>query len=76
MALWFIADDGREVHKPPYTKAEQMAIYKSMADGPKVMMKHSGPNSTPTSAGTLDTPDKPTIFNEYPTQQRLWNEWS
>jgi len=44
MALWFITDDGREVHKPPYTKAEQMAIYKSMADGPKVIVKHSVPH--------------------------------
>jgi len=45
MALWFITDDGREVHKPPYNKAEQMAIYKRMADGPKVIVKHSAPHS-------------------------------
>jgi len=43
MALWFITDDGREVHKPPYTKAEQMDIYKRYADGPKVIVKHLDP---------------------------------
>ena len=41
MALWFIAEDGRKAYKPPYTKAEQMAMYKRMADGPKVIVKHS-----------------------------------
>jgi len=55
MALWFTMEDGREVHKPPYTKAEQMAIYKTMADGPKVMMKHSAAKPTSSNANTLAT---------------------
>lgn len=40
MALWFVTKDGREVHKPPYTKAEEMAIYKRHAEGPKVIVRH------------------------------------
>ena len=57
MALWFTMEDGREVHKPPYTKAEQIAIYKTMADGPKVMMKHSAAKPTSSNVDTLDTGD-------------------
>ena len=41
MALWFIAEDGRKAYKPPYTKAEQMEMYKRYAQGPKVMVRRS-----------------------------------
>jgi len=47
MALWFVAKDGRKVYKPPYTKAEQMAIYKRYAEGPKVIVKHIDPHLGP-----------------------------
>lgn len=42
MALVFTMPDGRKIYQPPYTKAEQMEIHKSMAEGPKVIVRHSG----------------------------------
>ena len=41
MALVFTMPDGRKIYQPPYTKAEQMEIHKSMAEGPKVIVRRS-----------------------------------
>lgn len=59
MALWFIAEDGRKAYKPPYTKAEQMAMYKRMADGPKVIVKHSGHPPVQQYQQELQLPQQP-----------------
>jgi|GEM_PF-5764065 len=57
MVLCFITEEGREVHQPPYTKAEQMEMYKRYAEGPKVMVKQSPRKPEPLNEeNKLDNP--------------------
>jgi len=57
MALVFTMPDGRTIHQPPYTKAEQMEMYKRYAEGPKVMVKQSPRKPEPLNEeNKLDNP--------------------